>query len=104
MPPSIGETVAAARGWSQKYEQARLAEAAKPVGSVPVDGAAAGTPEIAATESSAPESAVTESAASAHANVEPTQPETAANGPAPSSEAAPEAPAQAAGAAVNHHG
>jgi sec-independent protein translocase protein TatB len=78
LPPSIGETVSAARGWSMKYEQARLAEASKPVGS----------PTVVTTESSAPQSAE-----SAPAAAEPA-----------STEAQPEAKDQAAGIAVNHHG
>ncbi len=87
MPPSIGETVAAARGWSLEYELAKLSEAKK----------ALGTPAIATGESStptsAPESATSESAPSAPAVSEQA-----------SSEALPETVAQSATIAVNHHG
>jgi sec-independent protein translocase protein TatB len=58
MPPSIGETVAAARGWSQKYEQARATEVERVV-EPGTTGAPLGpdAPSPAAAESSAPEPA-----------------------------------------------
>ena len=92
MPPSIGETVAAARGWSLKHEQARLAEASKAVAA----------PATVATELRAPTSE-SDPAPSAPAGSESAPPETITAEPA-SSEAHPDAAAQPPGIAVNHHG
>jgi sec-independent protein translocase protein TatB len=92
MPPSIGETVAAARGWSLKHEQARLAEASKAVAA----------PATVATELRAPTSE-SDPAPSAPAGSESAPPETITAERA-SSEAHPDAAAQPPGIAVNHHG
>jgi sec-independent protein translocase protein TatB len=81
MPPSIGETVGAARNWTIKYEQAKLAEAAK----------AAEAASIASTESSAP-------------NAEPSAPDTNSASPVNAELAMSESSAQPASAAVNQHG
>jgi sec-independent protein translocase protein TatB len=93
MPPSIGETVAAARGWSQKYEQARLAEASKAVAA----------PAAAISETSAPESGESESTASAPAKSEVAKSEDASS-EAASSEPAQDAAAHSASFPVNQHG
>jgi sec-independent protein translocase protein TatB len=116
VPPSIGETVAAARGWSEKYEQARLAEASKPVGAPALSAAESSTES--ATKSSAPESAASEPVPSSRAGSESAPAEAIATAPVPSTSDLPEnasseagsaepgpvAAAQAAGIAVNHHG
>jgi len=79
MPPSIGETVAAARGWSLMHERARLAKAAS----------AAEQPTIAAPEPGA--------------ETKPASPESASS-ESGSSESAPQATTPAASIAVNQNG
>ena len=87
-PPSIGETVAAARGWSEKYEQARLAQASKIVGG----------PAAAAEESDTSRVIEPGTTPPARPAIEATLADNA------STESVPETAAQDASTAVNHHG
>ncbi len=108
MPPSIGETVAAARGWSERFEQARLAEASQEVGGPAAlaeerDGVRVvepGTtpPLRARIEPAQVETILSETASSASVPAE------SASSQADSTEPGPAAAAQEAGIAVNHHG
>jgi hypothetical protein len=80
-PPSKGEIIAAAQGWSFKQQQAKAAEAAVASESAPIEGATNDAP--------------------------PTSTEVALEVPSSevaSSEPTPEAAAQAASFPVNHHG
>jgi sec-independent protein translocase protein TatB len=102
LPPSIGETVAAARGWSLKHEQARLAEAAKGIGAPAIE-AKSSQAETATESSVAPEPGSSESTASGPPTSESVLSGNASS-EAGSSESAQDAPAQAPSIAVNHHG
>jgi sec-independent protein translocase protein TatB len=97
MPPSIGETVAAARGWSLRHEEARRAEASRFV--VPPATVAA-VPSTPSTESGsdAPGPATGEAANAEPVHSGPSLSEVGAAQPIP------EAPALPASITVNHHG
>jgi sec-independent protein translocase protein TatB len=106
--PTIGETVAAARGWSLKHEQARLAEASKAFGGP--SGAAEESDDSRVVEpgTTPPEAAksapaLRDAAASAPVMSEATAPENASS-ESDSSEHDPPVATQDAGIAVNHNG
>jgi sec-independent protein translocase protein TatB len=100
MPPSIGETVAAARGWNLKHELARQAEHAN-AATVPTSIAN----ELSAPESSssAPSPASAESVKSELDTVMSVASQTGSSEPG-RSENDPDTTAPAASGAVNHHG
>ena len=97
LPPSIGETVAAARGWSLRHEQARMAEAARTVAEPPT------VAKESETASTLQPSTASEPTSPAPPESESTQVENSSSDSG-SADPDPLAAAPAASIAVNHHG
>jgi Sec-independent protein translocase protein TatA len=106
--PSIGDTVAAARGWSNRYEEARLAEASKTVGGPVARAEESEVTRVVEPGTTPPFPARIEPELPHSATPAPTQGEFAESENAPSEpgSAEPSTPAAAhdGGIAVNHHG